>query len=433
MKKIFYFGLSLLILSTSLMSCKDLDEQSTIGGPAYQSVIKSGILRVFNEEYLYNDQVRKDVNPAQYSNFDQMVNDLMVSPDVFSYLLTVEEFESAVLTGAFAGHGYSAFVTQEQRMFLGVVFRNSPADEAGFTRGTEILRINGSTISSLISSGQLNAAIGPSTPGVVNEFEVRDLDGTIRTVSVGKRVITPNTVLHDEVYDIDGVKVGYVAFNSFRQPSVQELNTVFNRFKAEGITEIIIDLRYNGGGLVQTAVFFANAIAPASARNKAILKFTYNEDKSENNFTVPFTNNDYNFEFERFFFIQAGGTASASELLINGMAGVSEVITIGSNSFGKPVGQSPFEIGNLIFYATNFTVRNELDFDDYFDGIPADILAPDDVTKNWGDPTEPRLAAALDYIRNGGQTGFRYSKEAVEEPLWAPYMLKGLAREIGAF
>jgi hypothetical protein len=221
--------------------------------------------------------------------------------------------------------------------------------------------------------------------------------------------------------------VGYIVFNSFTSDANADpqLNAAFDYFTTQGVTDLVVDLRYNGGGYVSTAEYIDNLIVP-SAKSNTLMYNTYYNSNLQNDkdplitklygipagsFTVA--NNVTNFgkigslNVNRVFFIITGATASASELTINNLRPEMDVQFIGETSYGKPVGFFAIDINDYQLYTPEFYTLNSASQGGYYQGFtPGTATYPgiqdyDDLTKDFGDPTEGLLAHALNYVKTG--------------------------------
>ncbi|MDH3532524.1 MAG: S41 family peptidase, partial [Gammaproteobacteria bacterium] len=181
---------------------------------------------------------------------------------------------------------------------------------------------------------------------------------------------------------------------------------VFAEFKANDVTDVIMDLRYNGGGRVDTANLLGDYLGGDVAENLTFSETRYNADRNADFST------DERFEFfdllgnsislSQLVIIATNSTASASELVTNGMEPHVNVAVVGGDTFGKPIGQSGFPFCEKILRLTSFQLFNADGFGDYFDGLPADCAAADDLNVAVGADSDPNVVAALSYLNTGG-------------------------------
>ncbi|MCX2493137.1 S41 family peptidase [Pedobacter sp. PF22-3] len=340
------------------------------------------------------------------------------------------------LGGVNGDFGFSVFFAGDNDLRIKYVYGASPAAAQGLKRGYQITKINGSSdinTSDASINYVVNAIFGSSTTVALTVLKP---DQTTQDITVTKAEYNVNPILFSKTYTVGAKKVGYIVFNTFTTNSATLLDQAFNQFTTDGITELIVDLRYNGGGSVQTSEAFANLIAP-SAQNGKVMYTTYWTQTMQDNkatilqnqkfyakgsdgvtrlysyFDYPYVptiaaNNQEVFAkrgslngLTRVYFIVTSGTASASELLINNLKPIMNVKLIGKKTYGKPVGFFAIHIDKSDLYIPQFETRNQLNQGGYFDGMAVDKDIFDDVTKDFGDPTEKLLSQALYYSANG--------------------------------
>lgn len=315
--------------------------------------------------------------------------------------------------------------------YVRYVAPGSPADVAGIKRGDIINALDGVIMT---AANYLSVADKLSnetvTFSIVTENGVLIADKTITAV-----VISEDPVYFKKVFtDINGKKVGYLVYNSFRSSYNDELNAAFADFKNQGIQELILDLRLNGGGSVLTSAYLASMIN-ASAGTETFAKLTFNAKHTNENGSYTFQNtlNVYDDEgldtkvdeninrlttISRLYVLTSGSTASASEMIINGLKPFMPVKVIGTKTYGKNVGSitlydspssdytSKSSANSAHLYAMQpivFQIYNKLDQSDYINGFVPDILVEE--FRYWenilpfGDENEVVLKAALDDIR----------------------------------
>jgi C-terminal processing protease CtpA/Prc len=251
----------------------------------------------------------------------------------------------------------------------------------------------------------LSAAFGPDVVGQQATIVFDKPSGERKTATMTKRIVTIPTVAITKVFDAGGRRVGYLMFSNFVQPSIAALNEAFAALKTAGVNELVLDVRYNGGGLVDVAVHLASLIGGSRTSGLPMLNYVHNDKiGSVYNKVTRFTNPENALNLERVFVITTHGSASASELVPNSLRPYMPVIFIGDTTYGKPVGQYGFRFCDKILWAVAFSIKNANLEGDYFDGIAPDCPAADDATHQLGDPEEASLAEAFTYIRTGGCT-----------------------------
>jgi carboxyl-terminal processing protease len=219
---------------------------------------------------------------------------------------------------------------------------------------------------------------------------------------MAKRLVTIPTVSLTRVVEVDGRRVGYVFFRNFVQPSTAALNAAFEALKAANVNELVLDLRYNGGGLVDVAVHLGSLIGGSRTAGQVMLNYTHNDVIGPLfNKTTRFTSPEQALSLQRLFVITTRSSASASELIINSMRPYMPVIVIGDTTYGKPVGQYGLRFCEKILAPVSFSIRNANDEGDFFDGIAPTCTAGDDYLHQLGDAEEASFAEALSYIRTG--------------------------------
>ena len=371
------------------------------------------------DSYLWADFVADGADPADYASPSALLQDLKHSLDQtrfggsYSYVADQAEFTSLLNEGEFTGLGVRLGFTDADELTALLVFSGSPAANAGLERGTRILRIDGQVPSS--DPGQPNyfdSLLGADEAGVTVELEIQDPDAAqSRVVSVTKAVVTIDSVQNAQVFETPGgMTVGYLLFtNFFTEISRDALRDAFSDFSAAGVDELIVDLRYNGGGSVRTSTVLGSLIAGGpvinSGNNEIFTDATANDDHPELGFIERFFDETQALDLGRVVVIGTQSTASASELVINGLEPFLDVVLVGSTTFGKPVGQHPMDFCDKTLVAVTFQTLNADGQGDYFDGIAPDCVADDD----WSEPlsldanagNEASIQTALDVITTG--------------------------------
>jgi C-terminal processing protease CtpA/Prc len=262
------------------------------------------------------------------------------------------------------------------------------------------LKVNGT----VATSDNVFTLLGASEIGVTNTIAFIDGNGTSVSKTLTKEEINLSPVVHYEVLHQGADKIGYLVFQDFIDAANDQLHEVFDSFKVAGINEIIVDMRYNGGGSIDVAEHLASWLIGKDFGNQPFIKYQHNsnlapaEDK-----TVNLPPNDAGLSLGRIFFIGTNNTASASELVINGVKPYVESILAGSATHGKSVGMYPFIFTSYDYVALPvcFKCSNANDEGDFYNGLQPALPADDDLTKDFGDPDEASLKTVLNYIETG--------------------------------
>jgi len=374
------------------------------------------------EWYLFPELLPASLDPTPYATVDAYIDALTATARAqskdrfFTHLTSIAQENAFFSTGSSAGFGVRlSYDSRASRLFVVEAFEGAPALAAGIDRGTEILAIGTSaatlqTVASIFAAGgsaAVSAALGPSDPGVVRVLRVSS-GGTEREVSVTKAdfAISPVSSRYGaKVIDDGGRKVGYLNLRTFISTADPQLRMAFDNFRIQGINEVIVDFRYNGGGLVAIADLMGNLMGAGRANN--VFSFTtFRPEKASNNSTTFFTPLSQSIAPIKIAFIGTGGTASASELVINSFTPYlrSNSALVGSNTFGKPVGQIALDRSQCDdrLRVVAFKTENANRQGDYYTGlaskVEASCQAADDIFRPLGDPAEASFKGALDFL-----------------------------------
>ena len=427
-------------LGTSLFSCQDdLDD------PLYAPrLIKEAIYEGMTEWYYWNEEVPANINLTKYNSNEALLEDLRYKTlDKWSYLTTVDAFDKA-FTGQNAGHGVGFAIDQDDRVFLTFVYDESPAGKDGWQRGWEILEVNGRPIASYKVGNGYHLQLGADSPGVTNSFKFRLSDGTLLERTIEKSEYQSNSVLHQSVIVEGDRRIGYWVYNSFKaslqvEPTKSlEVDNSMAFFAEKQINELVIDLRYNGGGSVAVAEQIMNYLIPSRYDGDLMYTNAFNDLKSDFN-EETFFEKTGDLHLDRVIFITSRGSASSSELLINCLSPYLEVVLVGDDTYGKPVGAFPLSSfyrvlrqNNVELVPITFAIANADGKAAYYDGFPVDFPVHDGLSRNWGDPEEARLKAAITFITTGGFG--KTDRREYQAPSWAMIdNFTGLAQEFPVY
>ncbi len=390
-----------------------------------------------NDLYLWYDEI-VDVDPVLHTTqrYFDLMKTFATTPsgadrDRFHFTYSTEEWEGLSQSGVSAGYGMAlaALARRPPRDYrIAYVEPNSPASRANLSRGARLLAADGATVANG-SASVLNAAFFPDSAGETHEFRIQDLGASEpRTVSLTSAIITSDPVQSDQVIETDSGRVGYMVFNDHIATAERELVDAVTELERAGVDDLILDLRYNGGGYLAIASQMAYMIVGPSSAGQTFDELRFNDKhRTFNPVTgrvltpVPFYNSTIglsvpsgralpSLDLSRVFVLTSSGTCSASESIINGLRGIDvEVIQIGTTTCGKPYGFYPADNCGTTYFSIQFQGVNAKGFGDYPDGfspqstgrdegasVPGCVVG-DDFGHALGDVDEARLKAALQY------------------------------------
>lgn len=334
----------------------------------------------------------------------------------WSYVASIEAVQ-AQREGAAVGFGFQA-VLREDRLFLSDVYRDSAAGEVGFARGDEILAIGETPdalepVATLIAEDRLGDAFGPAVEGLGRVFDVQPVAGERALRAISKRGFYVNplpTIAIVPRTDVpDAPPLGYLHLRSFGvTDAAGALTRAFTMLVEAGVEDVVIDLRYNGGGALTIAEQLINHLA-GGLRGMPMYTQWHNAVQSPADLAVAFDAIEPRLVRPRVAFIVGPGSASASELVPSVLDPYLEVALIGDRTYGKPVGQYLFDLSPCptIVALIAFGLDNADGDGEYYEGLPYDgfagplCAAPDDLTHPQGDPLEASTAAALHWLTTG--------------------------------
>jgi hypothetical protein len=359
-----------------------------------------------NTYYYWYQNLTPNVNPARFDSPEAYLEAVRYRPidTTFSYIASAATSDAFYSDSQVIKYGFTQLVGQNDITVL-QVWPDSGAAEAGLSRGDRIVEVNGTPVATHVTNGTLAAAFGPDSVGQQATIVFDKASGERKTSTMTKRIVTIPTVAITKVFDVGGRRAGYVFFSNFVQPSTVALDEAFAALKAAGATELVLDLRYNGGGLVAVAQHLASLIGGSRTNGQVAFNYVHNDKIGPVfNKVTRFTDEANALNLERLVVITTKSSASSSELVINALRPFIPVTIVGDTTYGKPVGQYGFRFCDKILYPIAFSIKNANLEGDYFDGLPADCPAADDATHQLGDPEEASLAEAFTYIGTGACT-----------------------------
>jgi C-terminal processing protease CtpA/Prc len=350
---------------------------------------KAFVADIMGDYYLWYDRV-PPVDIASLASPEEVMRAMTYTElDHWSAMQQQAERREYFDEGRFQGLGYTLGVDAEGGLRISWVHEGSAAGRSGLDRGALIIGLNGQPVEAL-SAFQLNQEL--SRDVVVHT--IRELDGTVHDVELAQGDVEITSVKYTTVIDTPRGPVGYLMFTTFVLPGEDELRAAFTQFRDRGVTQLVIDLRYNGGGLLRTAALLGSLIERSAAGRPLIVE-TYNDLHSDLNRERLMFETDEGVDASHVVFLTSGRTASASEQVINGLVPYVTVDVVGTTTLGKPVGADSWDFCDFTLAPITFHSLNANGEGDYYQGIRPACVVEDDLLHGLGDPNEAQLAAAL--------------------------------------
>ena len=394
-----------------------------------------------NDLYLWSDEI-VDRDPANYTTlafFDLLKTTARTASgsakDKFHFTYATTEWLALSQSGVSAGYGveWAVVASLPPRQIVVAYTEAGPAVAANLQRGEVVQTIDGIDVVSVNTQAAVDAFVAglyPDQAGETHVFTLRDpRTSSVRTVTLRSENTTSRPVQNVKAVATAAGNVGYIQFNDHLATAEQELVAAIDTLRKAPITDLVLDVRYNGGGYLDIASELAYMIAgtvPTAGQPFESLRFN-DKHPSINPVTgapltpVPFHTTTRGLSappgqplptlnLSRVFVLTGPNTCSASESIINSLRGVNvQVIQIGSTTCGKPYGFYPADNCGTTYFTIQFKTVNAAGFGDYTDGfapmnsfgaggtrVPGCAVA-DDFTHALGDPAEARFAAALAY------------------------------------
>ncbi|MBK7904704.1 MAG: peptidase S41 [Proteobacteria bacterium] len=418
--------LALSALTTLVAACGGGGGDSSGGGtaiPCGEMARKQWVLNVTREWYLFPDLLPPSADIAAYPTAEDLLDALTATARVqgkdrfFSYLTTKSAEDSLLGAGQFVGFGFRSRTDTGNRPFILDVFEDSPAATAGLQRGDEVIAVDQGggfvPVAQSLADGSTSFTdlLGAADLGLQRGLRVLR-DGQAMDMQLVKRTVAIDPVpdsFGTQVLPVAGTTgVGYLHLRSYISTADAQLRTAFQAFRAQDVRDFIIDLRYNGGGLVSTAELLDNLLGGDRTSADTQYSIVHSSSKSGQDSTVRFQPQAQSVRTVRIAFLTTEATASASEININTMRAWAEVAIVGSDTFGKPVGQLAFDLGNACtdrLRLVTFKTVNAIGAGDYYEGLASSMTfacaAEDTLGAPMGDPADGLTQAALQWINTG--------------------------------
>jgi C-terminal processing protease CtpA/Prc len=397
-----------LLIITILISCNKMDVEPDIivipDEPTTEELARDYLYTAMKQYYLWYKQMPVVVK-EDYENPADLLEAMRYRElDRWSFTQTYQEYED-MSQGSFVGHGISLALDPSNNVRIAQIYKNSPLYIKGVRRGWIVKKLNNTDLAPIFIANDgaaYNALIGPSTANVTNNFVFVTPQAKDSTISSQKAAFTLNTVLLADTLHLKSGIAGHLVFDQFIPPSNAELATAFAFFSTNNITDLIVDLRYNGGGDLSVLTNLASYVAGSAKFNTPFLTLTFNDKNTSHNVTYKFNTIANPVTIRKLVVITTRGTASASEDFINGLKPIVDVKTLGDTTNGKPVGMIgiPYRT-DYMFWPISFTLVNSLSQGEFYDGIIPEKIVADDITRDWNDRNELCFKEAIYYLENG--------------------------------
>ena len=376
--------------------------QDAVCAPAKQ---RESLLAYMQDHYFFTARAGDPGASTQ----DAYFRSLLAPADRWSYAESTVEHDLLLILGRRIGYGYTLAWADAAQTALKVrnVEPRSPLARAGVVRGDTIVSIDGNPPARVAAGfpGTVSAA------GIPREFRLRSLAGVERTVTVVSEQFELSAVPATATFNVtrgeETIKAGYVAYQQFATYGFIDIGDAIRSLSAAGVKELVLDLRYNGGGSVNVSRDLASMVGGDLTKGQIYSHLRYNSRHRDSDLTLRFATIPGALPapplqgLQRVVVIASASTASASELVINGLKPFMPVVLIGETTFGKPYGFTPRDSCGTTYNAVNFETFNANSVGGFTSGFAPDCAVADDLDRQLGDPQERRIRAALYYIANG--------------------------------
>ena len=424
-----YIYIILLIIPLIFTSCKKEEIKPVTNTTTEETQARDAFYDLMQEWYLWYKQI-PSVTLTDYKDPVELLEAIRYKPvDRWSFVMDYNTYVSRMVQGVFVGHGISIGMDGSKNVRIVKLYKESELyKKFGVRRGWILKKLNGSDLAEVILSG--NSALysqlwGASEAGVANTFVFQTPQGKDSTITSTKSSLILNTVMVADTIHLRSGITGHLVYDQFIEPTEGELKAAIAFFKQNNIKDLIIDMRYNGGGYENLLQDLASYVAGNKNSGTAIMKLIFNDKHADQNRNVPFITTDYSLDLTRLVVIATRNTASASEEVINGLRAIIPVTVIGDTTEGKPTGMPLYTDikKKYVFGPVAFEAVNSKGEGGFYNGIPPAKYVPDDITHDFSDRKELCLKEAIQFLETGSfsqkSTYIRQPVKIItEDPEW---------------
>jgi carboxyl-terminal processing protease len=405
---------SLLLMLTFLLLLQACGGSETVESPIIsvdpdvclnQTSMNTALWNYMDDWYLWNESLDNNTALEDFSTLQSLINNIKEhNPiDRYSGVMPKDDFDNIFVNATNIGYGMGVKIDElNNELVVSLVYEHSNAQIIGLSRGDRIIAINDIDLHQAIATGLFVWSEFWSEIDVSQDvfFTWRTLDGAVITHEMKQSEVTTNTVFATKVLESSAGRIGYLVYNSFIDPSSEDLNQAFAYFKNENIDELIVDLRYNHGGTSRMSNQLASQIGGDIIAGNIYNKPTNNANHQSDIELFNLNGAEHYLNMSRVVFITTQESSSGSEVLINSLKPYLDVKLVGQKTFGKPVGMRVTQLCDQMVLAITHHNHNADGFGDFFDGITVDCPAVDSVAGGWGDLNDPMLSEAVYLVEN---------------------------------
>lgn len=416
--------LSFFILTPFFMACEKDDVPKEGEAPILTQKVNDFILVSMEDVYLWEDYLPNIDNNYEFDS-KEYYDKLLYDEDKWSFITDDIEALEASFEGVETTFGYSLSFgrfsnTGNLFALVEYVYPDSPASEAGLVRGDIIMMLDGGDITDdnyrdLFYGSTISITLGINDNGTI---------GAANSLSMTSEILNLDPVLIKDIIEEDGRKIGYLFYAQYISNYNASLDDAFQYFQSNGITDLVLDIRYNPGGYISAAQHLCSSLAPQSvvSSEDVLVTLQWNDfyqnywrtNGIDNQIQVDFiSSNPVNLDLSKIYILTGSGSASASELTITGLDPYMEVVLFGDTTYGKYTGSITMKPEDIYVDPAHYAdfdnwglqpivlrYANANGVTDFKDGFFPDFYVYDDLWEAipLGDPTEPLLAKAIEQI-----------------------------------